>query len=193
MKTIQNKALADTDLMLGKELVRGDSEGRFEVDDAMADMLTKTPGWKESETAPAKDPARDPVEKLRQATGRAPAAPTPAGSTKAAPAATRSPRAVRATAAVETAAPSPPPPPAAPSAPAAPAAAPTPPAEPEAASEPEQADAGPDITTLDAAGLIRVAEDYGIKLTKARREGPVEELRKYLDEQLYEPEPASPT
>lgn len=183
MKTIQNKALANTDLMLGKELVRGDSEGRFDVSDEMADMLTKTPGWELSVTV--KESAKDPVARLRQvAEGAKPKAPAPP-----APAATRSPRAVRAPAADVPA-----------GAPAEPAAATPPPAAPETPTEPEQpaegaptADDGPDLSTLDAAGLIKVAEEYGIKLTKARREGPVEELRKYLDEQLYEPEPASPT
>jgi hypothetical protein len=159
-KTIQNKALANTDLTFGGALVRGDAEGRFEVPDDIAEKLCKTPGWKATDTKPVAEGSVDPVARLRAVTGGAAPAPTPAAAPAAAPPVAE--------------------PPAATIAPTEPPAAP-PPAEPEV-----EGSGDPDLSKMTKVELLSTAAEYGIELTALQRRMTVDELRAHLDSQLYE-------
>jgi hypothetical protein len=174
-KTIQNHALADCELVIGGETVRGDAEGRFTVPDEWAAKVLGTPGWRASAIGPEKRSKPDPVAAIREraAAPPQPAPPPPAPEPEPAreddtPAETPTAKAA-----------------------SEPAAAPEPAADAEAATEPAPADEGgdeeegPDLEELDKKGLLAVAEKYGIEVTKAQSRGKVADLRAYLDDQLY--------
>lgn len=158
MPTIQNKALANTNLILGKTLARGDAEGRFEVPEEIAAMLVETPGWARSETGPQFADGGDPVAALRARRDAPAPAPVPA--------------------------------PPSPLPPTQPPPAPTPaPAPTEAASGTPEASDGPDLSKLDREGLLKTAAEYGVRLTRNQKQGDLDELRAYIDKQLYEETP----
>jgi hypothetical protein len=44
---------------------------------------------------------------------------------------------------------------------------------------------GPDLPSMTKAQLIEVAAEYGVELTAAQKNGKVDELRAYLDQEIY--------
>lgn len=191
---IQNKNLANTSLRLsnGTSPV-GDPDGIFEVPDAIGTALTATKGWTATDQAPQKPEENDPVAALKelrklaqQGQGLSPAQALPqppAPGTVPAPA-------------PQSASPVPPAPTtaAAPSAPVAEVPAP-PPAPPEiettgpvdeveetAETEaPEEIDLGP----MTKNELLATAAEYEIEVSAELKKGKVENLRAYLDKQLF--------
>lgn len=173
-RTIQNHALAGCELVIGGQTVQGDAEGRFTVPDEWAAKVLGTPGWTSSDIEPKAPQKVDPVGAIRERAAPAPepppAPPEPEPTPEPEPARDDDTPA-------ET-----------PSAKAASEPAPEPGPRGEETITPdgeEGEEEGPDLTGMKRAELLSVAEKYGIEVTKAQERGKVDELRAYLDEQLY--------
>lgn len=210
---IQNRQYAGQDMGTPQGVATGDSQGIFELDDTWGQRLVGTPGWELTETAPEAPDAVDPAAGLKTAVAAAgppappvvpatapPAPPPPVETADNEPAKAKTglefddpnatavvPDPVSDAIAAESAGETPPVP-EADSVAAAAAANPSgdEDAEPDQTPEGEGGEGdGPELEDMTRNQLIEVASEYGVEVDTKLRKGRVDELRNFLDKQIY--------